>query len=927
LDQTTQTAIATTVVLAPAVAGALLLGLGRAGERLAGAIGFAGSLAAFACAVGLIASGSGGVHVAWDFAPSLGIVVSWRLDVAPLALAGLVSGVGALVLQFGHAYFGAGAKGRRAIATLSLFEAAMLGLVLADDLFLLFTFWELTGLCSFFLIQTDASERDDTFPAAQQALLVTAGGALPMLLGFIHLGLAAGTTSLSELTRADLGTADQNIALALVLAGVLSKSAQVPFHFWLPGAMAAPTPISAYLHSATMVKAGLILLLYFHPFLGESVLWSHVLVPLGVVTCVWGSWCALAQDDIKLLMAWSTVSQLGLMTMTLGLGTDLAIRAGALHLFAHAIFKAGLFLSIGAIDHAAHSRKLSQLGGLAGKAPGLALASGLLAGSMAGLPPFAGFLSKELVLEKLTLADPIVDDIAVFGILIGSIGTVAYSSRFFFGTFFGAPRSEGAAHAHAPGIGLGLAPLLLAALSLCAGLGASWTDRLLLEPFTTSLLGYPLAAPQLALWHGITIPFVLSSAIVILGYALHRWLGPHPLPTLDPAWRGPELFASGLQACISLGGVLNRLLAGLPPAVYLALALALGLGAGLPLVSGLSEISFANWRFAPAALVGLQIVVVGLLLILRDQLPRVLALTVVGFTVAMLYGHLLGPDLVLTQLLVDVLTTVFFVLALRFILKGARPGGTRQSESDLRSGVSAFAAAVFSLAAGLVAAGLVVAVAGAPTDRRLVEAYFEMGPTIAKGHNLVNVVLVDFRGFDTVVETIVVLLSTMGVVALLAGSETAEPRLLGERVVPSFLLQELSRLIVPLAALFGLALLLKGHDNPGGGFVAGLSLAAGGVLAVVSIGERRARANLRVEPERVAVIGALVLGSSVLLPLLIGEPMLTHQHGTLRIGDFELYKWTTSLILDIGVVLTVGGGLGAAAMRLWEGRAPGIEEA
>ncbi|MCH2187521.1 Na+/H+ antiporter subunit A, partial [Myxococcota bacterium] len=346
MTEAVQMGLVTGIVVLPAMAGLLLL-MWPSGDRAARAIGILASLAAAALVATLMGAGTSQVFDVWEMAPELFMRVAWRVDFATLCLSALVSGIGALVLHFAGAYFGTTAKARRAIGTLLIFEAAMLGLILSDDLFLLFTFWELTGLCSFFLISTDSDKRDDTFAAAQQALVVTVGGALPMLIGFIVLALSTGTSSLSALAASPPPVRVQTIALALILPGILSKSAQVPLHFWLPGAMAAPTPISAYLHSATMVKAGIILLLFLFPICGQSELWIAALVPLGTATCLWGAYRALGEDDIKLLMAWSTVSQLGLMVITAGLGTDLAIRAATLYLFAHAIFKAGLFLGIG----------------------------------------------------------------------------------------------------------------------------------------------------------------------------------------------------------------------------------------------------------------------------------------------------------------------------------------------------------------------------------------------------------------------------------------------------------------------------------------------------------------------------------------------------------------------------------------------------
>ncbi len=759
--------IATSAVALPALAGALLLALPR-GAGLARGLGVAASLGALLGFVALLWDGASGLAVAWEWAPALGVRVAWRLDFATLALAALVAAVGALVLHFAGAYFGGSDKGRRAIGVLCLFQASMLGLVLADDLLLLFTFWELTGLCSFFLIDTDADKRDDTFAAAQQALVVTVGGALPMLIGFVVLIHETGTGSLSALVTLDLPVPLQTLALALVLPGILTKSAQAPFHFWLPGAMAAPTPISAYLHSATMVKAGLILLLYLFPVLGDSALWSGTLVPLGAITCVWGSYRALGQDDVKLLMAWSTVSQLGLITITAGLGTDLAIRAALLHLLAHAVFKAGLFLGVGAIDHAAGTRDLSRLGGLARRTPLLCAAVAVLAGSMAGLPPFAGFLSKELVLDKLLLADTSVHDVAVLGIVLGSIGTVAYTSRFFFDTFLGRPRSDGAARAHRVGFGFLFAPALLGALSLAGGLGAGYVDRWLLEPMTAALLGVRLDVPQLALWHGINVPLILSGVILSLGFLLF-WLSERRrFPGAPEAWTGPQLFERFLAGAQGAGGWCNRALAGASPRTYFALLLAFALAAALPLLGELSALAGASWDTAGAIVLGLLALALVLLVGLESKVGRILAFTAVGFAVATLYGFLNAPDLVLTQLLVEVLTTVFLLLAVRFVADREPRAGPSRAAQAVRLG--------FGAVAGLAVAALVVAVHQHPESALVRDYYIEAGPRLAEGQNLVNLVLADFRGLDTLVETLVVLLAGLGTIALLLGREIAPGR-------------------------------------------------------------------------------------------------------------------------------------------------------
>lgn len=761
LSEGLQISLTTAAVLLPAIVGLILLGWPN-GTWAARGLGILASAGTALIVLLLMIAGEDAVLEVWEMAPQLFIRVAWRVNFATLSLCVLVSGIGALVQHFAGAYFGRTDKARCALGTLLIFESAMLGLILSDDLFLLFTFWELTGLCSFFLITTDSDKRADTFAAAQQALVVTVGGALPMMVGFIALAVMTGTSSLTALASSPPPLGVQTVALALILPGILSKSAQVPLHFWLPGAMAAPTPISAYLHSATMVKAGIILLLYLFPICGASWLWSSSLIPIGVLTCLWGSYRALGQDDIKLLMAWSTVSQLGLMVITAGLGTDLAIRAATLYLFAHAIFKAGLFLGIGGIDHSAHTRRLSELGGLGRRAPALAVVVALLAGSMAGLPPFAGFLSKELVLKKLLMAEPFLHDLAVLGIVLGSVGTVAYTCRFYFGCFAGLPRSEETEKALPIGWNFLFAPAVLGVLSLFGGLGAVLVDRFFLEPTTAALLGYSLAVPELRLWHGVNVPLILSTGIVISGYAVHRFIGSKPLPA-GPLPSGSQLFESFLAGAQSIGGSLNRGLAGAPPAVYIALALALAFSPALWLIEPALDQMLTPWSITGLLILVLLGIGLALLVSLPTKVGRILALTTVGFSVALLYGQLSAPDLVLTQLLVEVLTTVFFLLAVRFLV-GKEPNESKST------GLNALRW-LFASLIGAASAALALTVHKLPADGRLPDYFFSAAPEVAHGLNLVNVTLVDFRALDTLVETLVVILACVGVLGLLTGRE------------------------------------------------------------------------------------------------------------------------------------------------------------
>jgi len=900
------------MVAAPAMAGVAIMWRGWTSKQ-ASALAVGATALSLVTAVGLLRLHSRGVATLRQWAPELHLEVSWRLEVATLALAILVAGVGLLVLQYAGSYFAGDQESVRTIALLAAFESAMLGLVLADNLLLLYVFWELTGLCSFFLISSGRSKGQAGLRAASQALLVTVAGGLSMLIGVVYLIAQTGTASLTALLGFDLEPAVATFALALILPAVLTKSAQVPTHFWLPGAMAAPTPVSAYLHSATMVKAGIILLLYLYPLLGQSLLWSYVLVPAGAVTCVWGSLRALGESDIKLLMAWSTVSQLGLITLTIGLGTDVAIRAAILHLFAHAVFKAGLFLTVGGIDHAAHTRSLFELGGLGRRMPLLAAVAAVLAGSMAGIPPLAGFLSKELILKKAMLAELWTHAVAIGAIVIGSIGTVAYSSRFFFEVFTGKPRSEGAAAAHPAPVGMLLAPTVLAGMTLLAGPSAGWVDRWFLEPLAFSLVGRALEVKPLSLWYGINAALVLSVVIVSVGYLIDRWLGLRFLKVRRVRWwHGAELFEALIERSQRAGVLIVRGLAGASPRLYLAFAVALGWLPGLLLAPSLATIEWDTAAPVGTTVVLTLAVLLAFLVAVRTPLARVLILTAIGFAVAVLFRLANGPDLMLTQLLVEVLVTIFFALAL-----AALPEKEIPSPRPVRS-ASHWGRFALSAAAGLGAAAWVAAMAGSRAESHVADFIRQEAPAIAKGTNLVNVVLADVRSLDTLMETLVVVLGALGVVGLVKGIERADRGRLVEAgtTAAGGLLAGLAKVIVPIGAIFAVTMLIKGHNEPGGGFVAGLSLGVTAMIALAAFGPLRFVRRLSASASTVAILGCGLMLLSGGSSAFGGDPYLTQLHGELSLGPLVVPLHTT-LIFDLGVMLAVAGGITAAGLALW----------
>ena len=919
--------LATLLVSAPALAAAVIA-LRRLAPGRAAAWGAAGSAISLAAGATLLVQQHVGPSTVWTGSPALPLDVAWRLEIPTLALAVLVAAIGLLVLQYAGTYFLGDRQGGRTIALLAAFESAMLGLLLADNLMLLYVFWELTGLCSFFLISSDQSKGEAGLRAASHALLVTVAGGLSMLVGLLYLIASTGTASLTKLLTLDVDPAVATVALALILPAVLTKSAQVPTHFWLPGAMAAPTPVSAYLHSATMVKAGVILLLFFYPVLGGSPLWTWALLPLGAATCIWGSFRALAQSDIKLLMAWSTVSQLGLVTLTIGLGTDVAIRAATLHVFAHAVFKAGLFLTVGGIDHAAHTRSLHELGGLWRRAPLLTAAAALLAGSMAGIPPLAGFLSKELILKKAMMTELWTHVLAISAIVLGSVGTVAYSSRFFFEVFTGTPRSDAARKAGRVSTGLLVAPLILAAVTLFAGPAAPWLDRVFLEPVAFSIVGEPLEVKPLSLWYGINAALLLSVVIVSAGYVADRWLGLRFLKEQTTRWwHGGELFDSFLSGSQNLGARIVRALAAGSPRAYLAIAIACGMVPGLVLVPRLASIEWIAAEPPGTALVVVLALLLIFLVAANRPLPRVLILTAIGFAVALLFRLVNGPDLMLTQLLVEVLVTIFLALTLWALPSRLR----RDGEDGARP--RRWGRALLASAAGLAAASWVAVLSQNEPDSTVANYVRDVAPAIAKGSNLVNVVLTDVRSVDTLMETLVVVLGTLGVVALLEGRERADrPRsargakdsTLPVRGLRPGLLPGLARAIVPIGTLYSVILLVKGHNDPGGGFVAGLSLAVTAMLALAAMGPSRFARRLRISLSGVAIAGTGLMLATGLLGWVAGKPFMTQLHGEILFFGLKVPLHTT-LIFDVGVMLAVSGGIGAAGAALWAtaaGRAP-----
>lgn len=747
----------------------LLLGLAglapwlqRRAGRWAGpllALGPAAVAAAFVRGVPGLAQGLSR-RESWPWASALGLDLSFVLDGWSALFAILVTGIGALVVAYAGRYLEQAPDLGRFQSQLLLFMAAMLGLVLADNLLLLFIFWELTSFTSYLLIGFD-HHREVARKAALQALLVTGGGGLSLLAGLLLLALGTGHWTLSALL-ADPGAALRapgcGAALGLILLGCVTKSAQVPFHFWLPNAMEAPAPVSAYLHSSTMVKAGIYLLGRLLPALGEHPLWGAALGLLGWSTFLFGAWMALRTTAAKRLLAYTTVSALGLMTLLLARGGGAAAQAVVLLLGAHALYKGALFLLAGAIDHETGEKDLARLGGLRHRLPTL-FAGGLLAAlSMLGLAPFLGYIAKETLLETLVPAGPALLAALLTGLaLLGSAGLAAGVSP------FTGPPQPTPRPPHAPPLELWLPSALLGALGLLVGLLPGLTAPLALA--ASRALVPDLAPWRPALWHGLTPAFGLG--LLALAAALALW---RARPTLVarvqalPGWGalGPgTLYDWALKGMLAVAGVQTRLL----QTGYLRHYLLMILGTAILLPALL----LAGWDHFPGLRpVGtLRVHEVGLALAAalaafgciraRSRLAVVMALGVVGYSVALLFLVFGAPDLALTQFVVETLTVVLFVLTLRRLppfFRATPPGGRVRD-------------ALLAAAVGILMAGLTLLASQSARDTLLRDFFLDASLLQAHGRNVVNVILVDFRGLDTLGEITVLAVVALGVFALL----------------------------------------------------------------------------------------------------------------------------------------------------------------
>ncbi|HEY9493313.1 MAG TPA: Na+/H+ antiporter subunit A [Intrasporangium sp.] len=865
-------------------------------------------------------------HISW--VPGLGVDLDFRVTTLSWVVGLLVTGVGALVLLYCTWYFGRDDRALWRFSSVFIaFAGAMLGLVLTDNLLVLYVFWELTTVFSYLLIGHNPASSTNR-RAAMQALLVTTFGGLAMLIGIIAIGVQH-TYSISGFIESppplDGVTA---AAIVLLLVGALSKSALIPFHFWLPGAMAAPTPVSAYLHAAAMVKAGVYLVALLAPAFAGAPAWYALTVGLGLGTMLLGGWRALRQHDLKLLLAYGTVSQLGFMVSISGVGTRAAGLAALALIVGHALFKSTLFLTVGIIDKSTGTRDLRRLSGLGRRLLPVSIPATLAALSMAGVTPLAGFVAKESALGALVNgieeARPLPQPygwLSLAGVVLGSVLTVAYTARFMWGAFASKPGVP-PTRLTMPHPGFVAAPLVLGVGSLLVGLTAPIESTFLMpyaDLFTTGDAPEPLA-----LWHGLTLPLVLSAVSVVAGALLFidRERVARLQAGVPDLVDGERIFGRVLRGvdrgAVEATAVTQR--GSLPLYVMAILVVFVALPGGAAVLRGTIG-PVRIWDSAAQAVVGAIVVAAAILVLFsRRRVTSIMLVGVTGYGAAMTFVLAGAPDLGITQMLVETVALVVFVLVLRRLPTKF----TRHPQSPVRSW-----RLVLGLAVGLGVAAMGLVTTSARTQVPASEGFPVEAYAFGHGRNIVNVALVDIRAWDTMGEVSVLVVAATGIASLIfvrtrnarlsrATAKNLPPTepnrgtwLHGGRTLRperrSVIFEVVTRLVFHVMLAASLFLLFAGHNQPGGGFAGGLVAGLALVIRYLAGGRYELDEAAPFDAGLLVGLGLLVVVTSALAPLAFGGTIL--QTTAL---DFELPIWgevhlVTSLFFDAGVYLIVVG--------------------
>lgn len=881
-------------------------------------------------------------RLAWI--PSLGIDLVIRLDGFAWMFAMLVSGMGLLVIIYARYYLSPEDPAARFYSLLLGFMGAMLGVVLSGNLLQLVVFWELTSVFSFLLIGY-WTHRKDARRGARMAFTVTATGGLALLAGVLILGQIVGSLELERVLQSgELIRAHPlyPLALTLVLLGALSKSAQFPFHFWLPHAMAAPTPVSAYLHSATMVKAGVFLLARLWPVLAGTEAWFWIVGGAGLTTLLLGSYVAMFQNDLKGLLAYSTISHLGLITLLLGLNSPLAAVAAVFHIMNHATFKASLFMSAGIIDHETGTRDLRKLSGLYRFMPITGTLAIVACAAMAGVPLLNGFISKEMFFAETVYvtAHPLIEYGLPALAMLAGLFAVVYSLRFAHDVFFGPVPTECPRQPHEPPRWMRIPVELLVLACLVVGMLPAWAIGPLLAVAAKPVVGGELPVYSLALWHGVNTPLVMSLFASLGGLLVFLRFGPSLRErglrgaALLSAFDGKRTFERLLARLTSGGKSILRTFstARLQPQVFSLITVAGIAALSAVLIVPLNWGDRARIETAPEFLVLWLIAAacaIGAAMQAKfHRLAALVMLSVVGLALCITFAWFSAPDLALTQLAVEVVTLVLFLLGLRWMpprIEQDDPRIARRAWWRRRRDL----ALAIGVGAGLAALSYALMTRNAPLS--ISPFFLDKALTEGGGTNVVNVMLVDFRAFDTLGEITVLGIVGLTVFALLRrfrpaeqttqpteqqrlpvtqkGRDLVDPDHEGIAKLPAYLEVPavLVRLLLPVAALFAAHLFLRGHNEPGGGFVAGLVIAIAFIAQYMFSGTRWVESRLHLQPKRWIALGLLIAVLTGLGSMVLGYPFLTSYTGHVTwplIGEVHL---PTAALFDLGVFAVVVG--------------------
>ncbi len=907
--------------------GALFPGLMiRAGRNACAASAGAATLSAFILLLTMAPAVIGGTTftASLPWMPQIGLVASLQLDGLGLLFGIMILGIGLLIQLYARFYLSRSDPMGQFYTYLMLFQGAMLGIVLSDNILMLLVFWELTSLSSFLLIGY-WRHLPEGRQGARMALTVTGAGGLALIGGMLLLAQAAGSYELTEiLERRDIVQESPLYvpALLLILLGCFTKSAQFPFHFWLPHAMAAPTPVSAYLHSATMVKAGIFLMARLWPVLAGTEIWFVLVATTGLVTMVTAAAIALFKHDLKGLLAFSTVSHLGLITMLLGFGTADAAGVAILHIIMHVTFKAALFMTAGIVDHEAHTRDVRRLGGLLKLMPITGVIAIVTALSMAGIPPLNGFLSKELMLEEtahlgFNFAGVLFPLLAV----VGATFSVAYSFRYIAHVFLGPVRDDYPHTPHDPPFGMYAAPLLLAVLVVVIGLSAHYTVGPLQNAAAYATTGGEFHYHKLKLWHGFTPALFMSAIATGVGaYAIISY------PKLLKLWeeRGPfyakDVFDRVIDWVADKARWITETLHDGQITRYLAIFASVTVLAGIAAFLSASH-GPGSRPLLPATTVdvigwGLLVAATAALVVLHRQRLLVLVLLgIVGLIVSLAFVHLSAPDLAMTQVSVEVVTIILLLLALNFLPRDC----PAQDPLDrrIRDGV---VAAVAGIAVTLLSWVLMT------RDFDTISGYYlENSKSGGGGTNVVNVILVDFRGFDTFGEIIVLGIAALTIFALAeALLDGRASRKLANWKQPAskaadrhpLMMVVATRVMMPMSLMVGVYIFLRGHNEPGGGFIAGLVVAIALLMQYMASGFAWAQDRMHIPYHTMIGMGVVIAGLTGVGAWFAGYPFLTSWYGYFHFPPIEEFELASAIAFDLGVFFTVVGAVMLALYSL-----------